>query len=981
MLRTLAILTCLLAVGPAFAQSDFEQKVLPILTKHCLACHSHAAGKMRGGLTLDSKSGWQQGGDTGPAITPGEPDKSLLIQAVRYTNPELRMPPKAKLPDADIAVLVDWVKSGAPDPRTVSPIAGKAWAFQPIAKPPVPRGTHPIDAFLEVKYRETSLKPQPAADRATLIRRLTFDLHGLPPTPEDVAAFLNDSSLDAYERLVDRLLASPRYGERMGRLWLDVVHYGESNGFGMDRPRMNAWPYRDYVIKSFNDDVPYARFVREQIAGDVLGDGPESVPALGFIATGPFNQSALAEQVPGTLCHTIAKNLDRDDMVSNVATTFLSVTLHCARCHEHKFDPISMRDYYRMQSIFAGVIRGNREYDNDPAAAKERQRWVEIRKRLSAGDALDAKDQDELAPMMAAAEKTVLDAEARWQVLTGTLKGSSGDAEAMDDGSWRWKSPAAEKDTYTFVGDTIVQPIAAIRVEVLTDDSLPHKGPGRQPTNGNLHLSEIKVSASLPEKPEKVHALKIKKAFADFNQEGWDVAKAIDGNPATAWGVHPREGRSHQAVFVFEQPIPSHPGATRLTVQLEQLHGMHHVIGRLRLSVLAADPSGIPLVSPDAVAALKKPMAERPADAKKAIYESLGTSIVERKLASLPPSRMVFAIGKDIPAFRNYRPPAAPDAIHILKRGDVSKPQAAVTPGALEAVVGLPHDFALENPKDERQRRAALAKWVSDPANPLTWRSIVNRVWGWHFERGLVETPNDFGRMGGTPSHPELLDWLAADFRDSGGSIKRLHRLIVTSAAYRQASGGDALVDGDNVYLARMKRRRLDAEQLRDALLSVTGKIDLTMGGPSVMQFAYSDPNPDVFPSVDYDKFDPDSPASFRRAVYRFIFRNVNEPLLDAFDSANPMISAPRRDSTITALQALSLYNNKFVLRQCEHLAERLKRESDSGAGQVQRAFLLLYGRRPNSDEAMLVERYAERHGLAHACRVLVNANEFLFVP
>ncbi|MEI7683537.1 MAG: PSD1 and planctomycete cytochrome C domain-containing protein [Planctomycetota bacterium] len=969
----------------------FNDKILPILKQHCLACHSHASGKMRGGLTLDSRSGWQAGGDTGPAIVPGQPEKGLAIAAVQYATPDLRMPPKAKLPDADIALLVEWVKRGAPDPRVLDTSKSTAaWAFQPIVRPAVPvvvdRGVpvaHPIDAFVLAKLKDKMLHMSPPSDRVALIRRLTFDLHGLPPTPAEVDAFVRDTDAKAYENLVDRLLASPRYGERMGRLWLDVVHYGESNGYGMDRPRMNAWPYRDYVIRSFNEDKSYARFVQEQLAADVLpGDAQASVAALGFIATGPFNQSALAEQVPGTLCHKIALNLDRDDMIGNVATTFLSVTLHCARCHEHKFDPLSMKDYYRMQSVFAGVIRGDREFD-DPATSAQRRHWLDVKKQVAAG--VDDKALAALKPELDALERSVVAAEAKWEALRGDIKAESGlpRATALPDGSWRWHGPAAEKDTYVFVGETLAMPVAAIRLEVLADDALPFRGPGRQPDNGNLHLTEFKVFAASAEEPDKQIPLKIRKAVADFNQDAWDVAKAIDGNPATAWGVHPKEGQSHQAVFVFDKPFVA-KGAARLTIRIEQHHGGHHVIGRLRLSVSGVDPTAGPILSPDVLESIKQRDDNRSPEARRAIIAALASGSIDRKLASLPARKLVFAVGKDLPARRNYRPPTEPDPIHILRRGDVTKRLAPVVPGGLEAIAALPAVFDLPNPKDEGQRRAALARWITDAKNPLTWRSIVNRVWSWHFDRGLVDTPNDFGRMGSLPSHPELLDWLAADFRDSGGSIKGLHRLIVTSAAYRQASVANAAaakVDGDNALLGRMNRRRLDAEQLRDALLAASGKLDLTVGGPSVMQFQYSDPNPEVSPRIDYDAFDPDSPASNRRAVYRFLFRNVNEPLLDAFDSANPSLSSPRRDSTITPLQALSLFNNKFVLRQCEHLAERLKREAKDVPDQVELAYMLLYARRPSAEELGLVRSFIDRHGLVHACRVLVNANEFLFIP
>lgn len=886
---------------------------------------------MKGGLTLDSRSGWQEGGNSGPAIVAGKPDDSLLIKAVRYTDKDLQMPPKHRLEAAEITALEQWIVQGANDPR-VAAVPGAAsdwWAVQPLKKSMI---------SLDV----AAAGEMPEADRRTLIRRLTFDLHGLPPKPEEVDDFVNDGSPQAYERLVDRLLASPHYGERFARLWLDVAHYGESNGFGMDRPRMNAWPYRDYVIQSFNSDKPYARFVQEQLAADALfPDEPALLAALGFVAAGPFNQSALAEQTDGTDCKKIALNLDRDDMISSVAATFLSVTLHCARCHEHKFDPISQRDYYRMQSVFAGVVRGEREFDADPAVHRERQHWLSVRKRLESGeslDKLDSADQHRLKTQMVDLENRLQESEKAWTQVQPVVSTTSGTTTvvSLPDGSMRFEGEALEKDTYTLTIATKMPSIAAVRVEVLADDALPHHGPGRQPGNGNLHLSEVTITADAP--------MKIKQAVADFDQAGWDAKKTIDGNPKTAWGIHPNEGRSHAIVFTLEKSLT----VPQFVIRLDQLHGQQHLIGRLRVSV-SSDPKATP-GDPDLSALMRAGKA--------------GTKVVDDILAALPAPQKVYAIGSRLPAYRKYSPPKEPYPIHVLRRGDIHRQAVEVKPGALECVNGPKSQFDLVAAGDEGARRAALAGWITHPDNPLTWRSMANRVWQWHFGTGLVETPNDFGGMGAKPAQPQLLDRLACELRDSG-SLKHLHRLIVTSRAYRQ----------------QREARRLDAEQLRDSILAVSGTLDATMGGPSVMQFGFSDPNKEVSPRIDYDGFDPDTPASMRRGVYRFLFRNVSDPLLEAFDAPDPSLSTARRNVTVTSLQALSLYNNPFVLRQCQHLAARLAREAGSVESQIERAFLLLYSRRPASDETQALCAYVHKHGMANACRVLINSNEFLFVP
>ena len=1009
------------------AEDFFTAKVEPLLRQHCYECHSHAAGKMKGGLTLDSRSGWAEGGDGGPAVVPGKPGESRLLKAVRHELADLPMPSKKpKLADADIATLTRWIELGAPDPRVKSAVAAAAWwSLKPLPRAvetlvPQPRAAippaSPIDAFIRAKLDARGLAPSPEADRVTLIRRLTFDLHGLPPTPEEIAAFEKDRAADAYARLVERLLASPRYGERWARHWLDVVHYGESNGFGMDRPRFEAWPYRDYVIAAFNADKPYARFVQEQLAADALfPNEPSLIPALGFAAAGPFNQSALVEQVDGTDCKRIALNLDRDDMVTSTASTFLSLTVHCARCHEHKFDPISQRDYYRLQAVFAGVGRTVRNYDADPQLRVARtmlaKRIADLEKNPDAHPPTAA-ERAELARAQSDWEKSLAAQAVNWTPLEVEKVAATTNATTftrLDDGSWLASGTAADKDTYTIRVHTKLSKLTALRLEVLPDERLPMRGPGRQ-DNGNLHLSEIRLSLATagapPASAEKLTPLALQNPTADFNQAGWGIERAIDGKKETAWGIHPQIAKPHQAVFELKQPPALTNGAV-LVVELDQLHGQHHLIGRFRLSATdRALPVRTPTLPLELLAKLARPESERTDAERKQLFDQHRLVFVKRQLAELPPEQKVWSIAGDFAPVRNYKPFKEPLPIAVLRRGDLKQPLAPVGPGALAAVGTLSSEFALANPNDEAARRAALARWITSPDNMLTWRSIVNRVWHWHFGRGLVATPNDFGRMGALPTHPELLDWLAVQFRDGGGSFKQLHRLMVSSATYRQGSSLSESVsvrasergpdgrpvlphaptltpshtDSDNLLLWRMNRPRLDAESVRDALLAASGRLDLTMGGPSAMQFQFADPNKEVSPRVDYAAFDPDSPPSFRRSVYRFLFRNLNDPLLDAFDAVDPSLSTPNRHATTTPLQALSLWNNRFVLRQCEHLAARLEREAGTVEARIDRAFRLLCARAPTNAEAALLTGHARQHGLASACRVLVNSNEFLFV-
>ena len=798
------------------AEDFFTAKVEPLLKQHCYECHSHAVGKMKGGLTLDSRSGWAEGGDGGPAVVPGKPGESRLLKAVRHELGDLQMPPKKpKLADADIATLTRWIELGAPDPRVKSAGADAGWwslkplpravaASVPTNAPAAgalssgPTPSSAIDAFIRAKLHAHGLAPSPEADRVTLIRRLTFDLHGLPPPPEEIAAFENDRASDAYARLVERLLASPRYGERWARHWLDVVHYGESNGFGMDRPRFEAWPYRDYVIAAFNADKPYARFVQEQLAADALfPNEPALIPALGFVAAGPFNQSALVEQVDGTDCKRIALNLDRDDMVTSTASTFLSLTVHCARCHEHKFDPISQRDYYRLQAVFAGVGRTVRSYDADPqlrgARATLTQRIADFEKNPDAHPPTAAERAD-LARAQVEWEKSLAAQAVNWTPLEVERVASTTNTTTftrLDDGSWLATGTAADKDTYTIRARTKLSKLTALRLEVLPDDRLPMRGPGRQ-DNGNLHLSEIRLSLASASRPpaiaEKLTPLALQNPTADFNQAGWGIERAIDGKKETAWGIHPQVGKPHQAVFELKQP-PAITNGAALVIELDQLHGQHHLLGRVRLSVTdRALPVRTPTLPLDLLTKLARPESERTDADRKQLFDQHRLVFLKRQLAELPPEQKVWSIAGDFVPVRNYKPTKEPLPIAVLRRGDLKQPLAPVGPGALAAVGTLSPEFALANPNDEAARRAALAHWITSPDNMLTWRSIVNRVWHWHFGRGLVDTPNDFGRMGSRPSHPELLDWLAVQFRDGGGSFKQLHRLIATSATYRQSS-------------------------------------------------------------------------------------------------------------------------------------------------------------------------------------------------
>lgn len=893
---------------------------------------------------------------------------------------------------------------GLLDAANPPPASTNGWAFQPLCRPPLPQVKHddwvrqPLDRFVLAKLEDHGLEPAHEAGRRTLLRRVYFDLVGLPPTPEEMRAFLADTSPDAYERVVDRLLASPRYGERWARHWMDAAHFAETHGNDQDRIRTNAWPYRDYLVASFNADKPYARFVQEQVAGDVLfPDDPQATVALGFVAAGPWDESSLRDIREDTVDRQIGRYLDRDDMVTTVMQTFTSTTVQCARCHDHKFDPIPQRDYYALQAVFAGVDRANRTYDADPVVHRRRQELLRNRKRLEHLDRellFSLETQREVAGW----ESDLSARPVEWKiVLPGTFLSTGGATlTRQEDGSLLAGGTRPERDIYTITATSPLPAITAVRLEALTDASLPKNGPGRQ-DNGNFHLNEFQLLVFEPEATQP-REIALVNPSADFNQSGWTIEHALDRDEKTAWGIFPKVGEAHEAIFQLKEPLTV-PGGTTLMFVLKQLHGEGHLIGRPRLAVTDAPPPVRALpVEIDHILATRA--TQRSDEQRAALAAFVLERRIAREIAALPKPSLVYAVAGDFEPDGGLKPAGAPRPVHVLKRGEIGKPLDEATPGALSCVSGLPARFDLTNPQDEGSRRAALARWLAQPGNPLTWRSIVNRIWHHHFGHGLVGTPNDFGRMGAPPSHPELLDWLAVWFRDDAhGSLKQLHRVIVTSATYRQSSvtgetnnpvsrrtKGDrspsetaATLDGDNQLLWRMNRTRLDAEQVRDAILQIAGCLDLRMGGPGDRQFDLQ-PGIHVTPKVDYAKFDPDSPAGRRRSVYRFLFRTLPDPFMDALDCPAGDQLTPVRNASVTVQQALAMWNNVFVTHYAERFAARIESLARTREEQVALACELAFSRPPDSDELADFAAYARKHGMANFCRLILNSNEFMFV-
>lgn len=982
----------------------FTDRIEPLLKSRCFGCHSHSAGEMEGGLTLDSRGGWQQGGSRGPAVVPDKPEDSLLIQAVRGTDSKLQMPPDDRLSPAQIELLVEWVQRGAPDPRETAPDAADEgdpldwWSLRPLKRPAIPQSAihqqaasdvdrgNPIDAFIHERLDHSGIATASAADRRTLIRRVYFDLHGLPPSPKEVDAFVADSDPDAYEKLVDRLLASPRYGERWARHWLDTIHFADSHGCEHDVFRPNAWRYRDYVIAALNRDTSWSRFIREQLAVDrFYPDESHLTPALGFIGAGPLELSR-ASTAPVTFDY-----LDRDDMVTQTMAAFASTTANCARCHDHKFDPITQEDYYSLQAVFAGVGKGDVEFDVDPRVSADRKRWNDLLKLAESGEASRLL-ADDLTEVVLQWEKSFGTAASTWEPLVlekfESAEGST--LTLLDDNSLLASGSRPEKDTYTITAPVSLLKLTALRLtalrlDVLADDRLPLNGPGRQ-DNGNLHLSEFEAWVETEEQPER-QRIKIRAAKADWDQAGWTIAHAVDGNDATAWGIYPKVGQSHHAVFELEEPLQL-SADSRVVIVLKQLHGGSHLIGRVKLYATAALDAAVDVVPNPVRLALKVPRAQRSLDQQAAIAAFALKQHAEKQLAALPLPESVYAISRGWSHGKKLdQPMDSPRTVHVLKRGNIELPGKVATPGSLTAITALTGRFIIADPNDEAARRAAMADWLASSDNPLTWRSIVNRVWAYHFGRGLCDTPNDFGRMGGVPTHPELLDWLAVWFRDDAqGSLKQLHRRILLSATWRQQSSVPATVsvkardvDAGNRLLWRMNNRRLDAESYRDAVLQISGRIDLAMGGPGIQQFTQS-PGQQLTPKLDYDGFDWNASNAARRSIYRVVWRGTADPFMESLDFPDLGLLSPKRGFSVSALQSLAVFNNDFVLHHSQVLADRLAANYQQVDDQVTEACGLIYLREPGDEERVILAAYARQHGLAALCRVLLNSNEFLFI-
>ena len=1032
----------------------FTTHLRPLLAHRCGSCHG--AGAVEGEFDISTRDTLLAGGASGAAVVPGKSTASRMYRlAARLEEPH--MPEEGDpLTERELGWLAEWIDRGAPydrplidradrrpwTDRTIAPEARDFWAFRPLAEVEPPRPDdpagwcrNPIDRFILAALRRSALVPSAAAPAHTLRRRLAFDLTGLPAAPAEVAAFVADPSPAAYDRVVDDLLARPAFGERWAQHWLDVARFAESFGYEQDYDRPHAFHYRDFVIRAFNDDLPFDTFLRWQIAGDELDPGNvEAWKATGFLAAGAFPTQLTEREFES------ARYSELDDMVGTIGTAMLGMTVGCCRCHDHKFDPFPQADYYRLAATFTTTIRSNVDLPIDPAGHEaELASWE--RRLAEARAARTAYEQRQLPAAFAAwAAAWRPDAPpasaSTWQL--GTLVSATSQAGAtftpQADGSLLAGGAPGDRDTYTLVIDTPLETVAALRLDALADPSLPRQGPGRA-GNGNFALSTLAVGwAPIPADGRPAAAptpIGLTAARADFSQTRPDlaVAHAIDADAGSAWAIDPRVGVSHVAAFDFASPV-SQPGGMRLTVTLQFLNNTRHAIGRPRLAVagvpgIAAEPVTATHDPADAAgrqrarvtALLATPEADR-SPAERAELATLhrgfdpGWQAVDaavQKLESARPAPQivrVLAASENVPKIPHHAdgrgfPHFYPET-HFLRRGDANAKEGVATAGVPQVLTRHPDGIAhWQRPAPAgaktSHRRAALARWITDTESGpghLAARVVVNRLWQHHFGEGLVATPSDFGRQGDPPSHPELLDWLAGELIRGGWRLKPIHRLIVTSNAYRQSSVVDpakAAVDPHNRLVWRFNRHRLEGEAIRDSLLAFAGTLD-----------------PALYGRAGRDESSP------RRSLYLEVKRSKLPLFLRTFDSPDYVAGLAKRSITTTAPQALAIMNSPAARSWARAFAARVAATADSvplltapGASAppaavpgspgrvVQAAYATALGRGPAETELREAVDFLAAQTAAHAasgrgdassaaladlCQVLMGLNETLHV-
>lgn len=948
----LAVVACgVMAVAPMHAEDrlSYNRDVLPILSESCFHCHGFDPNTRDAELRLDQFADATKDRGGYAAIVPGDPDASEII--VRMTEPiaSARMPPPHEnkpLTDEQIAVIKRWIKQGAE--------YEDHWAFNAPVRPELPDvkqsgwPRHDVDRFILAELEKQGLSPSPEADRRTLIRRVSFDLTGLPPTPDEVAAFVNDPRPDAYERVVDRLLASPRYGEHMTRYWLDLARYADSHGYQYDLIR-TMWPWREWVIQAFNDNMPFDQFTVEQVAGDLIDDATDIQRlASAFNRNHPIT-------IEGGIINEEYRTEYAIDRVNTTAAVWLGLTVGCARCHDHKYDPISAVDFYQLKALFdrvPDVGQGNRnQFAPTMAVTPPMQR--RNKRELEAG--IDSRIAD-IGPDIRRTWEQRLAAAASWRTVPVTsINAAHGSTfQQLDDGSTLVTKPSDNRETYTIVLRTD-HPVRAIQLHALRHDSLPHGGPGHA-RNANFVLNRFEVRVRPIGSSAEPTPVKITSVEADYAQANYPAANAIDGKDATGWGVHHDNRADRRATFALARSVEAD---SELHIRIVHHFGASHQIGRLRFAMsenVAAWPAPV-------LAAAAKPQDQRSVAEQRLLDahyladrgEETAQHVALRYLrhdedASAKVNVMVMADASS-------RTPT-----YVLTRGAYDQPDRnqQVQPGVPSHLPAMPDDAP--------RNRLGFAQWLVSRDNPLTARVTVNRLWQNVFGFGIVRTSEDLGTQGEWPSHPELLDYLAVTFMDSGWDVKHMMRLIVTSAAYRQSSSADTEPwqrDPENRLLARGPRLRLDAEAVRDNALAIAGLLSDRMGGPSVYPYhpegLWLEVNNRQGFMEEYVQSEGED--LYRRSMYTYWKRAVSPPPMQIFDAPSREFCVSRRARTNTPLQALVVMNDPQFVEAARFFAERIMREGgDTFDSRIDHAYRLALARESASHErATLRERFQQQ--------------------
>ena len=986
----------LTATASAEEAVKFNRDIRPILSDNCFACHGPDEKQRKAGLRLDTAEGAQALLKSGrQAVAPGNRGISEVYHRVATSDAAEKMPPPETerfLTPAQVELFGKWIDQGAP--------YEKHWAFVKPERPTTPPvqnanwPRNPVDQFILARMEEKGLAPNALASKEKLVRRAYLDLTGLLPQPEEVDAFLADTAPDAYDRLIDRLLESPHYGERWARHWLDVARFAESHGYEQDYNRDYAYYYRDFVICAFNADLPYDTFVQWQLAGDEIApENPQALMATGFLAAGTHATQITKSQVEKERYDEL------DDMARTTGTAMLGLTIGCARCHDHKYDPISAVDYYRLLSTFTTTVRADVPLNVDPESYQQAKAAFDGEHQPLI-NALTVLERDVLPGRFDQWLTTAAQAPAPAWVLPGKLEAAaSSDSKftPLADGSYLVEGRNDKTDTYTITLHTALEEVKGLRIEALPDPALFKRGPGRA-ENGNFALSQVTLKVAPYSGGEAVD-MPLQEPRATFEQPGFPVAGVLDADDKTAWAVDGKMGEPNAAAFTLAQPT-AHPGGATLTVTLKFAVNDRHNLGRLRLSV-SGTPAAVLEIPPAPEAAhlafVKVTRGEALAESDHAALQAWHKYLdadwqtlhaqeqAHAKLAPAQPLAMVMISSEGVPAIRTHT--QGGDYLqqtHFLNRGDPNQKGDVATQSFIRVLMEAPELEARwqEQPPPGSKlsyRRRALANWMTDfdyGAGHLMGRVAVNRIWQHHLGRGIVGTPSDFGFQGEWPSHPELLDYLVYFLRDNGWKLKPLHKLIMTSATYMQSADlheEKLAVDSTNQLFWHYPRHRLEAEILRDAMLSASGALDPTLFGPGTLEQDHK-----------------------RRSLYFMIKRSKLIPMMTIFDAPDATQGISERPRTTIAPQALLLMNNRSVRSWSESFASRINGPTaPDPINALQQAYRIALARPATPEEVADATTFlqtqtasyttagradAQAQAWADLCQVLLGLNEFVYV-